>query len=59
VEVIDTAYSGCMKDFNTVVVAVVVVDEDAVVEDNVDDLKITTINYSVECQAPSKARSLK
>ncbi len=58
-EVIDTAYSGCMKDFNTVVVAVVVVDKDAVVEDNVDDLKITTINYSVKCQARSKARSFK
>ncbi len=38
-EVIDTAYSGCMKDFNAVVVAVVVVNEDAVVEDNVENLK--------------------
>ena len=48
-EVIDTAYSGCMKDFNTVVVAfviVVVVVASVVVEDNVVedfdvDLKIT------------------
>ncbi len=60
-EVFDTAYSGCMKDFNTVAcVVVVVVDvtiveddvvEDNVVEDFVVDLKITkiTINYNVKC----------
>ncbi len=58
-EVIDTAYSGCMKDFNNVA-CVVVVDvailEDDVVEDDVVknfvvDLKITkiTINYNVKC----------
>ncbi len=58
-EVIDTAYSGCMKDFNTVACVVVVdvaIVEDNVVEDDVVknfvvDLKITkiTINYNVKC----------
>ena len=57
-EVIDTAYSGCMKDLNTVVVAfvVVVVDvaivkdndvKDAVVEDADVDLKITKITIKL------------
>ncbi len=38
-EVIDTAYSGCLKDFNTVVVAVVdvAIMKDTVVEDTVVD----------------------
>jgi len=39
VEVIDTAYSCCLKDFNTVVVAVVdvAIMKDTVVEDTVVD----------------------
>ncbi len=60
-EVIDTAYSGCIKDFNTVACVVVVVDVaivkddvvvigavvvDAVVVDTVVDLKITKITFN-------------
>ncbi len=45
-EVIDTAYSGCMKDFNTVACVVVVVDV-AIVEDNVVEDTVAIVEDTV------------